>query len=152
MHQCGMYSSHFPTVDGDQRKVRPREEMLRECWYLIEGGSLCTKQVSQRSRFCTAISPSTESTALAGLYTTDHLHLSFKSSPASSGRRRTGPPVYVYRVFDGDKSSSVALVHNILTDPKRKAKCRLHKMTTKNGTAMFGVWPMAQEKVSLAVQ
>jgi hypothetical protein len=28
-------------------------------------------------------------------YTTDHLHQSFKSSPSSSGRRWTGPPVYV---------------------------------------------------------
>ena len=28
-----------------------------------------------------------------GLYTTDHLHLSFKSSPASPGRRRAAPPI-----------------------------------------------------------
>ncbi len=30
---------------------------------------------------------------------TDHLHLSFKSSPASSSKRQTGPPIYVWRVL-----------------------------------------------------
>jgi hypothetical protein len=29
------------------------------------------------------------------VYTMDHHHLSFKSSPASSGRWQTGSPVYV---------------------------------------------------------
>ncbi len=50
-----------------QREVRPREEMLREYWYLSEGGPLCTKQASQCSRLCTANSHSTESIVLAGL-------------------------------------------------------------------------------------
>ncbi len=53
-----------------QREERPREEVLREYWYFSEGGPLCTKQASQRIRFCTAISRSTESTALAGLLCT----------------------------------------------------------------------------------
>jgi hypothetical protein len=36
------------------------------------------------------------------VYKAGHLYLSFKSFPASSGRGRTGPPVYVYRVFGND--------------------------------------------------
>jgi hypothetical protein len=39
--------------------------MLREYLYFSEGGPLCTKQASQRSRFCTAISRSTEGTAIS---------------------------------------------------------------------------------------
>jgi hypothetical protein len=57
---CGLY----------QREERPREEVLREYLYFSEGGPLCTKQASQRSRFCTAISRSTESTVLASLICT----------------------------------------------------------------------------------
>ncbi len=57
-----------------QREERPREEMLREYWYLSEGGPFCTEQAGQQSIFCT---------------------VSFKSFQASSGKRRTGPPVYL---------------------------------------------------------
>ena len=56
--------------DVAQRDVRDREEMLREYWNLGEDGPLCTKQASKRSRFCTAISRSTESTVQADLLCT----------------------------------------------------------------------------------
>ncbi len=53
-------------VRGDQREERPREEMPRDIWNWGEGVLLGTKQASQHSIFCTAITRSTEYTVLAG--------------------------------------------------------------------------------------
>ncbi len=73
-----------------QREERPREEMPREYWYLSEGGPLCTKQASQRSRFCTAIRRRTESTGQAGLLCSQRTTFTYVSNPSQLAQAEGG--------------------------------------------------------------
>jgi hypothetical protein len=103
-----------------QREERPREEVLREYWNFSEGvvrcvqnGPLCTKwsvvykvvrcvqsrQPAQYILYCNQSHYRIYCHGWPALCTTDHLHLTFKSSLASSGWQRTGLLVYVWRLL-----------------------------------------------------
>jgi hypothetical protein len=65
------------------REERPREEMRREYCYLSEGGPLGTEQAA--STVDSLLQYRIYCAGWPALFTMDHLHLCFKSSPASSG-------------------------------------------------------------------
>jgi hypothetical protein len=84
-----------PTLFHPERRERPREEMLREMWNLGEGGPVCTEQVAR------TVNSVLRSDAVQNIlcWLASFVHNGppsprgggFKSSPASSGKQRTGP-------------------------------------------------------------
>ncbi len=94
------WGSFFLHVPGAvfQREERPREATLREIWSIHRwrwSVVYASGQPAQYILYCDQLQYRIYCAGWPAVYTTDHLHLSFKSSPASSGRQRTGPPVYL---------------------------------------------------------
>jgi hypothetical protein len=74
-----------------QREERPREEVLREYWNFSEG---CVHSRPDSTVYSVLWPVAVQNTLCRlACFVHHHLHLSFKSSPASFGWRRTGPPV-----------------------------------------------------------
>jgi hypothetical protein len=114
---CILWRLPTPLVRGQtQREERPREELLIDTLVKV----VCYVKSKPVTVYSVLRSVTIQNILCWLAYFVhngpDHLHLSFKSSPASSGRWRTGPPVYVKRVSGqtqhGDSTSySSTVVH-----------------------------------------
>jgi hypothetical protein len=87
----------YPSVSGKTKERRDIERTCREnidIWVKVVH-CVQSRQPAQYILYCDQMQYRIYCAGWPVLYTMDHLHLSFKSFQASSGRQRTGPPVYL---------------------------------------------------------